>query len=326
VKLSDIGERKIIEQISKLLSKGDTAVWIGDDCAALDFGADYLLVTTDMISEKTHIPKEMTPFQIGWFIVAINLSDIAAKGGKPIGIVLSLGLPPSTSDSFLNEFTKGAESCVKLNNTNIVGGDTKENTTLTLSGTAIGVVKKDNFMPRKGAKIGDIVAVTGTLGDAGVGLESLNSMKNPRCIKRLMEPTPRIKEGQILSKTGFVSSCMDISDGLSSSLHQLKKINGLGFEIIKDKLPLSKELLKIRKSQTIDVYKHVLHSGGDYELLLTLPKEKFEEAVKELEKIGTNLTEIGHVIKKNSIFIVENGEKNQLNDGGYEHFRGNLKE
>ena len=99
-KLSDLGERKAIQLISEILSKGDVAVGIGDDCAAIDMGEEYLLVSTDMISQKTHIPEQMTPFQIGWFIVAINLSDIAAKGGMPLGLVLSFGLPKETSEIF----------------------------------------------------------------------------------------------------------------------------------------------------------------------------------------------------------------------------------
>ena len=97
-KLSDLGERRVIRLISNILSKGDEIVGIGDDCAALEFGEEYLLVSTDMIYKKTHVPEIMTPWQIGWFVVAINLSDIAAKGGKPLGLVLSLGLPRDTSD------------------------------------------------------------------------------------------------------------------------------------------------------------------------------------------------------------------------------------
>ena len=169
MKLSDIGERNAIKRIETILSKGDVAVGIGDDCAAFTIGDDYLLVTTDMITQKTHIPEGMTPFQIGWFVVAINLSDIAAKGGRPLGLVLALGLPKNTSELFFTELMKGADACAIQNDTHIVGGDTKENPEITICGTAFGLVRKDEFMPRKGAKIGDVVAVTGTLGKAGAG-------------------------------------------------------------------------------------------------------------------------------------------------------------
>ena len=111
--LSDLGERKAIKLISKIISKGDIEVGIGDDCAAINMGKEYLLITTDMITKKTHMPKEMTPFQIGWFIVAINLSDIASKGGTPLGLVLSFGLPKKTSDAFLKDLTKGADACAE---------------------------------------------------------------------------------------------------------------------------------------------------------------------------------------------------------------------
>ena len=125
IKLSDLGERKAIQIISKILSKGDAVVGIGDDCTAFEFEKKYLLVTTDMISQKTHIPKEMTAFKIGWFIVAINLSDIAAKGGTPLGLVLSFGLPKESSETFLKGLTKGANACAIKYDTTIVGGDTK---------------------------------------------------------------------------------------------------------------------------------------------------------------------------------------------------------
>jgi thiamine-monophosphate kinase len=192
-KLSDLGERKAIHLISNILSRGDEAVGIGDDCAALDFGEEYLLISTDMISKKTHVPEIMTPWQIGWFVVAINLSDIAAKGGKPLGLVLSLGLPGDTSDSFLEELARGANVCATTYDTSIIGGDTKENPSVTICGTVFGTVKKDEFMSRKGAKPGDIVAITGTLGKAGAGYYAIqSSVENDEILKGLLEPKPRI--------------------------------------------------------------------------------------------------------------------------------------
>ena len=225
-KLSDLGERKAINLISDVLSEGNVAVGIGDDCAAFDFGEKYLLVSTDMISEKTHIPKMMTPWQIGWFVVAINLSDIAAKGGKPLGVVLSLGLPKETSDIFLKNLMNGADKCAVQYGTVIVGGDTKENPMITICGSVFGIVNKNEFMSRKGMTIGDIVMVTGNLGKAAAGYYALKyGMKKMDFLKGFLEPKPRINEGLMLAKIKTVTSCMDISDGLSSSLYQLQEIN-----------------------------------------------------------------------------------------------------
>jgi len=321
-KLSDLGERKAIDIITEILSKGDIAVGPGDDCAAVEIGDNYLLVTTDMISQKTHIPKEMAPSQIGWFIVAINLSDIAAKGGVPIGLVLSFGMKKDTSEEFLKEVTKGANLCATKNNTFIVGGDMKETNDLFLSGTAVGLVKKDKFMPRKGAKPRDIVAVTGTLGRAGAGYFALeNKISDQKIIKGLLEPHPRLVEGRTLSKEKIVSSCMDISDGLSSSLYQLQDLNHVGFEIYKDKLPIASELKKLNKNFEIDVYKYALHFGGDYELLVTLPPDNFKKAGKSLEIIGKKITVIGRISEKENIMIFSENDKNLLENKGYEHFK-----
>lgn len=323
-KLADLGERKAIQLISNILSKGNVAVGIGDDCAALEFGNEYLLVSTDMLSEKTHIPSIMTPWQMGWFIVAINLSDIAAKGGRPLGLLLSLGLPEDTSDLFLEELMKGADKCATQYGTSIIGGDTKENPEVMLSGTIFGIVKKDEFMGRKGTKIGDIIAVTGTLGKAGAGYYAFkNGIKKEDFLRGLLEPTPRLNEGMALAREKIVTSCMDISDGLSSSLYQLQELNDVGFEIEHGKIPLSPLLLQLaNRYEQFDVYEYGLHFGGDYELLLTLPKDSFEKARRNLEKMGTRITSIGRVTKDNKIAVVRNGIKTSLPNGGYEHFKG----
>ncbi len=314
-KLSDLGERKAIDLISNLLSKGDVAVGIGDDCAALEFGDDFLLVSTDMITEKTHIPDVMTPWQIGWFIVAINLSDIAAKGGQPLGLVLSLGLSKDTTELFLKELMKGANDCATKYGTTIIGGDTKENSQITICGTAFGTVREDEFMSRKGAKPGDIVAVTGTLGKAGAGYFALQHKVKGEILKDLLEPQPRIEEGRSLSRQKIVTSCMDISDGLSSSLYQLQELNKVGFEIKKDCIPLSPSLLNLAKKHTeMNIYEYVLHFGGDYELLLTMPPAAFEQTREKLTAIGT-------VTKEQDITLIDGASKTILKNKGYEHFK-----
>ncbi|MEA3457449.1 MAG: thiamine-phosphate kinase [Candidatus Thermoplasmatota archaeon] len=321
-RLSDLGERKAIQLIHDILSSGDEAIGIGDDCAAFEFGEKYLLVSTDMITAETHIHKKMTPWQVGWFVVAINLSDIAAKGGKPLGLVLSLGLPRSTSDIFLKELMEGADSCATMHGTSIVGGDTKENPNVTICGTVFGIVKKNEFMSRKGAKPGDVVAITGTLGKAGVGHYALqHSIENEEITKGLFEPSPRLEEGMVLAGLKMINSCMDISDGLSSSLYQLQELNNVGFEIEKKRIPLAKDLVKLANQENLDAYEYGLHFGGDYELLLTVYPDKFEKVKRSIEKAGTSLTAIGHVTKNRKIHVVDGGSKKILSNGGYEHFR-----
>jgi|YNPNPStandDraft_1061719.scaffolds.fasta_scaffold10310_6 thiamine-monophosphate kinase len=327
MRLSDIGERRAVKIILNLISGGRGGdIGLGDDCAALDLGDDYLLVTTDMITEKTHIPRGMTPFQIGWFIVAVNLSDIAAKGGRPLGVLLSLGLPRVKTSSFLRSLIRGADTCATSFNTSIIGGDTKENPELTISGSAVGLVSKDEYMPRRGAKPGDLLAVTGTLGRAAAGYIAVkHRVRNKGLIKGLYEPVPRLKEGQVLAGLKIVSSCMDISDGLSSSLYQLRDLNNVGFDLNLDNIPIASELLTMKKKQSrINVVDYALHFGGDYELLVTLPSDKYSLAEQALNSIGGSLRVIGRVTKGKRIMIHTSKYSRILEDKGYEHFKKHM--
>jgi thiamine-monophosphate kinase len=322
-RLIDLGERAAIQRIEALLTKGKQSIGIGDDCAAIEMGNKYLLVTTDMMSQRTHIPRGMTAYQMGWFLVAINLSDIAAKGGTPLGLVCSFGLPKNTSEMFLKELTKGADACAVRFGTTIIGGDTKETSEITLCGTAFGTMKKNEFMSRIGTRPDDVVAVTGTLGKAGAGYYALKRNKKERKLsKALLEPQPRLNEGRLLAQLHSVTSSMDLSDGLSASLYQLQEINAVGFEINKDALPLATGLnLRFHKEYGVDPYCLALHFGGDYELLVTIPPQKFEKTKQTLQKHDITITPIGTVIKKREILLLENRTKKTLPNKGYEHFK-----
>ncbi len=322
-RLADIGERAAIRHIESILRKGNNILGIGDDCAAIDLGNRYLLVTTDMMSQNTHIPPQMTPYQMGWFLVAINLSDLAAKGGTPLGVVCSFGLPKETSETFLRQLTKGANACAVGFGTAIVGGDTKETTEITLCGTAFGTVQKDELMPRRGMRPGDVVAVTGTLGKAGAGYYALQQNKKEKKLsKAFLEPQPRLKEGQLLAQQHVVTASMDLSDGLSSSLYQLQQLNSVGFEIQQETLPVAEGLVRLAaEDHTIHPLSIALHFGGDYELLLTIPPHKFQLTKTRLHKKGIQLTAIGTVTKRKNIILCDKQEKKPLQNKGYEHFK-----
>lgn len=320
-KLSELGERQAIRLIEQIVSKADVAVGIGDDCAAFQIGEEYILVTTDMITQKTHIPDVMTPYQIGWFAVAINLSDLAAKGGRPLGVVIALGLPLNTSERFLTELIKGANSCAQQYNTGIVGGDTKENPELTVCATAIGCVNKNQFMPRKGAKVGDCVVVTGSLGKAGAGFYALKQgKKDEKNILGLVKPKPRLLEGMLLAKQQKVHCCMDISDGLSSSLYQLQIVNPVGFAVNKQDIPLDASLAGLYTTNTALAYDLGLHFGGDYELLFTVSKNDVSRIKKVFSESDTPLTVIGRVTDEQKIVLTEKKVVIPLENKGFEHF------
>jgi len=318
--LKDFGERKLIELISNKIQSG-IAVGIGDDCAAIAMNDHYLLISTDMISEKTHIPPVMKPWDIGWFITAINLSDIAAKGGIPLGFLLSMGLKPDMKVNDFQAIIQGVDACVSTFNASLIGGDTKEHDSMVLSGTIVGKVKKNNFMGRSGAKAGDILCITGSIGKAAAGYLAIQKQHfNDDVIKNLIHPYPRISEGIQLGKTTKVSCCMDLSDGLSSSLYQLSKINNVGFTLEIDKLPVSNTLLSMFKDKSshslyLDA---MLHFGGDYELLFTCSPNDFYNLQKLFPKNVIN--EIGKVTKKTDIILLKDNERLIIENKGYEHF------
>ncbi|HEV8594804.1 MAG TPA: thiamine-phosphate kinase, partial [Thermoplasmata archaeon] len=172
MRLDEIGERGAIEILKRIFDRGHE-VGIGDDCALVDWGDQYLLVTTDVISQRAHLPPSATPAQIGWFLVAINLSDIAAMGGYPIGFVAALGLPRAVDVTWLRSLAQGMDECTKEHGIAVLGGDTKEADQIMLAGTAFGRIRKERVLLRRGGRPGDAVVVTGDLGRSGWGARCL---------------------------------------------------------------------------------------------------------------------------------------------------------
>lgn len=322
--LAELGERKAIEYILSHIGHKNNSIVIGDDCAVIDFDDSYLLVSSDMIAQKTHIHPQMSFWQIGWFIVAVNLSDLAAKGGEPLGVLLSLGLPKELSVNDFKELIQGANACVRTYGTSIIGGDTKENPQMVLSGTVLGKIEKQCFLARSGAKTGDIIAVTGELGKAFAGLLSLKKNSSPidAYSKDLFEPCPRLSAGRLLARSGKVHCCMDLSDGLSSSLFELKKHNNAGFIIDGNALPVSKKLRRIfTQKSNEDIFSSVLHMGGDYELLFTIGAKNFSSLQKQLQAISVPVTRIGTVTKTSGIYYKNKDNLTPMENRGYEHFK-----
>jgi thiamine-monophosphate kinase len=325
VRLSELGERHAHKLTRNILSENTNDVLkIEDDCAALDFGDYYLLITTDLISRSTHIPQYAKPWQIGWHAVAINLSDIASMGGEPLGIVAALGLEASSDKDFFLELITGAHACASRFNTSIVGGDTKESDTLTISGCAFGKVPKSEILRRKGAKPGDIVCTTGELGKSGAAYYTLeNHPENEDAHRDLLEIEPRLAEGRLLAGSGSVTSCMDISDGLASSIHQLSRLNNLGFEIDLEEVPIYKAAYEASEDMKMLIEDLTVYFGGDYELLFTVKKDKIEALEQMMLESHYSITRIGCVNEINTNTLIKDKISTSLEDRGYEHFRWN---
>nr|QNO53550.1 thiamine-monophosphate kinase [Methanosarcinales archaeon ANME-1 ERB6] len=336
MKIEELGETGLIERIVKKfrVNVNKQIVMVGageDDCAVIDIdkakgGHKYLVVTTDTVQESTHFPVGISPFQIGWSAAAVNLSDIAAMGAHPFAFTVAMGIPAHTEAAFMDEVVEGIENCTSAYNTAVVGGDITKSKEVILTGTCFGFADKP--VRRAGAEIGDLVCVTGSLGNAALGMNLIKigrEIKVPVKVeqiakKALFQPVPRIREGIALADSGLVTSMIDISDGLALSLAELAKSSGVGFEIYEDKVPVLSE--ELRSAETFDLSsigverRALAFYGGDYELLFTVNANGLERMSEMI-----NMSVIGKVMPHEAgIYFKKGEEKEKIELIGYQHF------
>lgn len=341
MELKDIGEFGLIKRLTKniTLYKERVIVGVGDDVAVVKTKAEkYLLLTCDILIEGTHFTKEtITPCQLGKKVVAINVSDIAAKGGIPKQALISIGLPKDTKVIYVEEIYRGIKEQSKKFNIDIVGGNTalsKDKIFIDLF--LVGEIKPDLLLLRSGAKPDDKILVTGNLGDSSAGLKIIENqdlkLENIKFEKKYktklkqahLSPNPRLLESRIIAKSNLANSMMDISDGLSSDLAKICEASNVGAIIWEEKIPVSKETLAFAKSIGKSPFNFALHGGEDYELLFTIPKENVEIIIKKIQReTKTKVTEIGEIKdRKFGIKIVKtNGGMTPLNTYGWNHFK-----
>jgi len=322
-RLSDIGERGAIEILSRIYDRGQP-IGLGHDCGVVDWGVDYLVVTTDVVNQKTHIPAGATPTQIGWYATAVNLSDIAAAGARPLGFVAALSMPADTDVEFLRGLAQGMEECVREFDIAVLGGDTKESPVLSIAGTAFGRVRKDRILLRTGARPGDLIVVTGDIGRAGHATKLLEQPTSLRseALNQLLRPYPRIPEGMFLSESGAVTSCIDLSDGLGVSLAQLAAMTHLSYQVDFAAIPMYRGLTALPPAVAKEV---ALYYGGDYELLATVRSDAIGVLLERWSTAaprGQRFTVIGRVgpTLGGNVLITKAG-KEPLLGKGWEHFR-----
>jgi thiamine-monophosphate kinase len=318
VRLSEVGEKAMVRSIASMLSSS-AYLGPGDDAAAIELGGRYLVVSTDMLWETTHFHPRMSWRQKGWMAAAVNLSDIAAMGAQPLGLLLAMGLPSNLDESEVREMVQGAADCCDHFGTDYLGGDTKECSELVLTGTSLGSVPKNGLLARKGARPGDVLMMTGTAGLASAGLLALgHGIDSDMTLKALFEPQPCIKEGTLLSSTGQVTSCMDTSDGLSMSLHELGEASGVSFEVDASAVPIDSEVIRLARFAGKDQLELALHGGGDYQLLFTVRPEGVDVVMGAL---GNEVNVIGRCIEGTKNILVRGRDRRELEPKGYEHFR-----
>lgn len=323
MKLRALQEKELILAIRKDFSRPveDLILGIGDDAAAVKVGKKYLLLTKDLLIEGFHFISSLhPPYLLGRKSMSVNLSDIAAMGGKPRFALLGLGLPSWTPPRWLNEYFSGFKSSCRESGVILVGGDVSQSKKVVISVTLVGQGK--NIIQRKGAKPGDFIFVSGELGNARQGLLLLkrgfklgdNQRADP-LLKAFLDPVPRLALAQELSRFRLASSMIDISDGLSVDLLHLCEESGCGAAVEKKKLPLSKELRFWQKR----FYEFALHGGEDYELLFSVPPEKMDSISRLMKKYRISC--IGKMIREKKLYLLDHrGIKKPLEIRGYQHF------
>jgi thiamine-monophosphate kinase len=322
-----LGERRIIEIIRQYLDlMPNMPIPFGDDVSAYDFGNGRLAVLkTDMLVHKTDVPPSMNLWQTARKAVVMNISDFAAKGVKPLVLLVSIGLPRNLTKRDIKEIGKGLNAGAREYEAYVVGGDTGEASDLVISASMFGIAEKGKVILRSGAKVGDIVAVTGFFGKTSAGLKILlNGFKaQPEIRETLLEsvlmPYARLKEGLALNKIGAVSAAIDSSDGLAWSLHEVANASNVGFLI--DRLPMAKEAEKFAETNKLDSLELTLYGGEEYELIITVKPRLWSKAQKTVIEAGGTLLRIGKVAAEKQVLLEIDGKRHIIEPRGYEHFK-----
>lgn len=307
--------------IARIRARSETdasvLVGIGDDAAVVQPSADRVLVaSTDSLVPDRHFLPDWSPEDIGHLALAVNLSDLAAMGATPRWSLLALTLPQGDEawlDGFLDGFLALAERCGLL----LVGGNLARGP-LNIGVQVLGEVDPSRIARRSGSRPGDLIAVTGSLGDADAALK-LGDDASPELIERLRRPQPRIAAGKAI--VPWIHGMIDVSDGLVADLAHLLEGNRLGAELDLDHLPASPALLAASSDRQWR-WQRQLNGGSDYELLMTLPPEHLDSVARQAGAIGLRLTVIGRVGQPGTGLrtLGPDGEHLEMNNGGWDHF------
>lgn len=326
--LTNLGEFGLIDRIARRLPAGaGVTLGIGDDAAAFAPSPGQLsLITTDTLVEGVHFDLSYSdPFSLGKKALSVNLSDIAAMGGKPRHYLLSLAIPPAMTLDFLDNFIGGMLSRADQFGACLIGGDTCSSSgPLVLTLTVLGEQSPDLLVRRSGAHPGDQICVTGTLGDSALGLRLLRQGgRQGNAIARHLDPVPRVLEGLALAEASIPSAMIDLSDGLLADLGHILDLSDVGAQIYSQALPLSDTFREHFPAITEEALSLALSGGEDYELLFTVPPEKIPNVFPLLEKLGTPVSVVGTITAEHSRKVIgSDGREIFLNRKGYDHFSG----
>lgn len=318
-------EFEIIQKffVSHSSPRSDVILGVGDDAAIVRPPVDHdLVITTDSLIENIHFYKSDAAFDLGYKVLAISLSDIAAMGAEPAWAMLSLSIP-KVEDKWLTDFCQGFFQLLNQYSMSLIGGNTaKGQRQFTTQVT--GFVPPNKALRRHGAKVGDLIYVTGTLGDAGLALAVLEKkIKIPKeyqadIFEKFYRPAPRVNEGITLRQ--FATSAIDVSDGLAADLMHILQQSGVGATIKTHRLPLSKTLRTCIKPEL--AWKLALTAGEDYELCFTIPPQLQSSFELMFGSYDCGYICVGKIEAEKGLRVIDpNNKPFNFGPGGYDHFR-----
>lgn len=330
--ISTLGEFALIDLISKKIRNAmdEDLIGIGDDCAVIPQNEKQsLLVSTDMLVEDVHFLRQsISSKDLGHKALAVNLSDIAAMGGVPHSAYLSLGLPTLLEINWVDEFLNGFTALAKEHGVRLLGGDTTRSPgPIIINVTILGHADNRQIKLRSAAQKGDVICVTGYLGDSGAGLKAvLENLPLDEEVQHLMyqhhHPVPHLGQGQWLAEHSEVRAMMDVSDGIHSDLKRIMKQSHCGASVNLDDLPTSASLRKICEKNNWNFDELTTCGGEDYCLLLTVEPTSYQRLEESFyHKFQTPLFSIGHITEKvGCLEYYLSGKPHCLNLKEFEHF------
>lgn len=332
MKVSDLGEIGLIQRFSsRFLDRLPSGTrGIGDDCAVIPSrGGSSLLVTTDMLVEDVHfLRRRISPLDLGYKSLAVNLSDIAAMGGKATSTFLSLAIPPDTEVSWVDSFFEGFGSLAEEFEVMLLGGDTTRSPgPIAINVAVLGLIRSKDIKYRSSARPGDVICVTDTLGDSAAGLRAILENRPhdeaiAPLIRRHHRPRPHLVQGGWLARQSAVHAMMDLSDGLNSDLRRILENSGCGVVVRIEQLPIS-DALKTQAARLGWNSRELAISGGeDYCLLLTVDAGSYEGLARRYRrKFRSELFRVGEITEGPArVRYFKGDEEISVPSRGYEHF------
>ena len=312
------GEFQVIRWFTRPFLAGEgVRVGIGDDAAVLRPPPGHdLVATVDAVVEGVHFGGSFSPEDVGWKSLAVNLSDLAAMGARPLWALVALAAPGDADPRWLTRVGRGIARCARVHRTSVVGGNVTAAAQVSVTVTVVGAVRRDRAMRRSGARPGDLLVVSGTLGDAALGLRP---GARPALRQRQRRPSPRLALGQ--AAVGVAHAAIDLSDGLVQDLGHLCEASGTGARVELDRLPLSRAY-RAATAGRADPHEEALSGGEDYELLLAVPPARLPALRAAARRARTPVAVIGQIEAEGGVRVVKGGGAlHRPSRTGHDHFR-----